>query len=328
LRIDEINETNRCGMALTERGYLIALEGGGTRSQATLLDGAGNVLCTRDAAAVNTNFVALDQAQRAVQSLIHGVLQAGGISGRDVTHFATSLVGLQAGAETFGSLCPRAEFHDFPEMRVVFARAGIYQPHGVSLVAATGATTWGVRRDDGREVVLGGWGSLLGDEGSAYALGLVGLRGAVLAFEQRAPAATGLVEAVSEYFHISPQHFRDELVPLVYQTPLGRTEIAAVAPLVTRLAGAGDPLAQMLTAGCAADLAALVLSAAGRLFTSAEGFDVVMAGGMVNAGEVILNPLKQKLLEAFPLINFTIGSEPPATALGRLLLHTLEEKAC
>jgi N-acetylglucosamine kinase-like BadF-type ATPase len=286
------------------------------------------VLCTRDSLAVNTNFVPLEQAQRAVRSVVNGVLQASSIQGSEITHFATSLVGAQVEPETFGGMFPVAKFYVVSEMRVVFARAGIYRPHGVSLVAATGATAWGVRADDGREVVLGGWGSLLGDEGSAYALGLAGLRAAVRAYEGRAPAPTGLVEAVCQYYNIAREHFREELVRVAYQTPLGRAEIAGVAPLVTRLADQGDPLAQLLTAKTAADLAALVLSAARRLFAASEAFDVVMAGGLVNAGAVIVDPLRQKLAEAYPYMIFTIGSEAPAVALGRLVLHDLEEKAC
>ena len=286
------------------------------------------MLGTQDSLAVNTNFVPQEQAERAVRLLVSGVLHASGKCGEAVSHFATSLVGARFGAETFGGLCPAAKFHNYSEMRVVFARAGIYRPHGVGLVAATGATAWGLRGDDGREVMMGGWGSLLGDEGSAYAMGLMGLRAAVRAFEHRAPAPTGLVEAVCRHFNISPVHFREELVPLVYQTPLGRAEIAGVAPLVNRLADQGDPMAKIITAKIAADLAGLVLNAAGRLFSANETFDVVMAGGLVNAGAVILKPLQQKLADAYPKIVFKTGSEAPAAALGRLLLYDLEEESC
>ena len=286
------------------------------------------MLGTQDSLAVNTNFVPKEQAERVVWALVNGVLHASGKCGEDISHFATSLVGARFGEETFGGLCPGAIFHNYSEMRVVFARAGIYRPHGVGLVAATGATAWGVRGDDEREVMLGGWGSLLGDEGSAYAMGLMGLRAAVHAFEHRAPAPTSLVEAVCRHFNISPVRFREELVPLVYQTPLGRAEIAEVAPLVSRLADQGDPMAKLITAKIAADLAGLVLSAAGRLFTVSETFDVVMAGGLVSAGAVIMKPLQQKLTEAYPKMVFKTGSEVPAVALGRLLLYDLEEEPC
>jgi N-acetylglucosamine kinase-like BadF-type ATPase len=309
---------------MTEK-IILALEGGGSRSQAALLDGTGKVLGIQEAEGVNTNFVSTEMARLAVQSAVQGALQASAVDASAITHFVTSLVGASFGPDTFGSLFPGAKFHSYPELRVVFARAGLYRPHGVGLVAATGATAWVVRGDDGRELFAGGWGSLLGDEGSAYAMGLQALRSAARAYEGRLSAPTDLVAGVCHHFQIAPEHFREELVRLAYHPPLSRADIAGLAPLVTRLAQQGDPIARIIVAKTAADLADLSLFAAGRLFTPAEVFDVVIAGGLVNAGEVLLSPLRQRLAEAFPHLKFQTGSEAPAVALGRLALHNLEE---
>jgi len=97
---------------------------------------------------------------------------------------------------------------------------------------------------------------------------------------------------------------------------------------VTRLAQQGDPAAIIITAKTAADLADLALFTASRLFNPGETFDFVIAGGLVNAGEVLLSPLRQKLAEAYPHMKFQTGSEAPAVALGRLALHDLKEKNC
>jgi N-acetylglucosamine kinase-like BadF-type ATPase len=301
--------------------YLLALEGGGTRSQAALMDLAGQVLQVFEAGEVNTNFIPFAQAQQAVLHAVEIVLQSAGVPGEQVLYFASSLVGPDFGAETFGSLCPRAVFRHYSECDVVFARARVYQPHGVALVAATGATAFGVRAGQERREPLGGWGSLLGDEGSAYHLGLLGLRSAVLAFERRAPAETRLVEAVCDHFDLHRAQFREELVRLAYGKPLSRADIAGFAARVTRLASAGDPLASHITAQVVADLAALMLHAARRTFHPGDAFDVVVAGGMVNAGELVLGPLREKLSAEFPKAVLKVGHELPAVALGRLELY-------
>ena len=308
--------------------FLIALEGGGTRCQAALLDGAGRLLQTRDSGAVNLNFIPLEQAHHAVLQAVTGVLAAAAVQPEAVRYFVTALVGANFGAETFGQLCPRATYRSYGELQVVFARAGIYRPQGVAVVAGTGATAWGVRADNGREVVLGGWGALLGDEGSAYALGLLGLRAAVRAFEKRAPAPTALVDALCGHFNLRPGDFRTELIALAYQKPLSRVEIAALAVLVTRLASAHDPLAKLITDKVATDLANLALNAARQLFQAGEPFDVVIAGGLVNAGELLLEPLRHGLRVEFPNATIQIGREAPAVALGRLALHDLQETLC
>jgi N-acetylglucosamine kinase-like BadF-type ATPase len=302
---------------------LLALEGGGTRSQAVLVDLDGRLLQSASSGPVNTNFVPYDEARQAVLSAVQAVLQASGVPGEAVGYFVSSLVGPRFGAETFGPFCPHAEYVYYHELNVVFARAGLYHPHGVGLVAATGSTAWGKRSDDGREAFLGGWGALLGDEGSAYAIGQQGLRAAVLAGEGRAPAPTSLVEAVCLHFGLDRSNLRPTLIDLAYQKPLSRAEIAGLAPLVTRLAGQGDEMAARITAGAANDLADLALSTARRLFSPAEAFDVVMAGGLVNAGDLILAPFRRRLQSAYPNSTFHLGLDSPALSLARLALSNL-----
>ena len=315
-------------MSSVFQGYLLALEGGGTRSQAALIDSAGRVLQALESGDVNTNFVSFKQAQKAVLSSVAGALQAAEVSGESVSHFAAALVGPDFGAETFGRLCPHAVYHYYNERDVVFARAGFYRPHGVGVVAATGATAWGVRADDGRKAAFGGWGALLGDEGSAYAMGLAGLRAAVRAYEGRASAPTQLVEAICQHFNLTETTFHQGLIQMAYQKPLSRAEIATLAVIVTRLAQQGDLLALRITAKVSADLKALALHAARSLFIPAETFDLVLAGGLANAGELVLAPLRQGLAQEFPRAVFHIGNEAPAVALGRLALYDLQEASC
>lgn len=303
-------------------GLLLALEGGGTRSQAALLDSAGRVLhVTDNAADVNLNFTTIQESQRAVLAAVQGVLAGAQIPGERITDFASALVAASFGAELLGEILPCAQYHYFGEGDVVFARAGCYRPHGVAVVAGTGATAWAVRDDDGRQQVFGGWGALLGDEGSGYALGLAGLRAAVRACEGRAEAPTELYPAVRAHFGLAEASFREDLVCLAYRKPLTRAEIAALTPVVTQLAAAGDALAAQLTAQTAADLAALALHACRSAFQPEERFDLVVAGGLTKGGELLLRPLRDRLPEEFPLAAFSVGSEAPAVALGRLALY-------
>ena len=305
---------------------LLALEGGGTRSQAALLDSGGRLVHVVDSADVNTNFTALQASQQAVLAAVTSVLRGAQTSGDRVMCCVSALVGLHFGAELLGDIIPFASYHCYSEGEVVFARAGLYHPHGVAVVAGTGATAWAVRADDGRQRVFGGWGALLGDEGSGYALGVAGLRGAVRAFEGRAEAPTRLDAAIRERFGLSEATFREDLVRLAYQQPLSRAEIAAVAALVTRLASHGDPLAAQLTAAVAADLATLTLYTARSLFAPAERFDVVVAGGLTNAGELVLGPVRQRIAQEFPKAAFAVGTEAPAVALGRLAQYDQQRR--
>ena len=307
--------------------YLLALEGGGTRSQAVLMDKSGRVMSTTYSTDVNTNFVKYDQARSAVLEAVGSVLQSAGLPGEVVGIFASALVGPRFGSETFQVLIPNAEYHYYSERDVIFARGGVYQPHGVAVVAATGATSWGIREDDGRQVACGGWGSLLGDEGSAYAMGLLGLRTAARAFEGRAPEPTRLVEALCEHFGLSIKTFHNQIVELAYQKPLSRAEIAGVAVVVSKLAADKDPMAMRIVKKVSSDLASLAIHAARQLFTPGENFTVVVAGGMLNAGNLILSPLRRCFKREFPSAKIIFGKEEPAVALGKLALFEISKEA-
>lgn len=309
---------------MSAKKIILCLEGGGTRSQALLMTSEGQVLKLVESTAVNTNFVPFQQAQEAVLLAVRSVLNDAGINGVDIRYFVSSLVGPIFGPETFGSLCPQAEYLYYNERDLIFARAGIYRPHGVAVVAATGATAWGLRQDNGRSVALGGWGSLLGDEGSAFALGLLGIRGAVRVFEARDTTPSQIVKAVCTHFTINNETFHQDLVQLAYQKPLSRTEIAGFAVAVTELARNGDLLAQRLVTKVASDLCNLAMHAVKRLFLPEETFDFVIAGGLVRAGELILSPLRQSLSIEFPHAVFHVGTEIPGIALGKLAMFDKE----
>jgi N-acetylglucosamine kinase len=307
-------------------GFMVTLEGGGTRCQAAVMDDNGRVRHIIDAGGVNTNFVSYQKAQEAAWQAVSGALGAVGVAGEQVHLIVLALVGPRFGPELFSELLPNTSYQYFNERDVVFARAGIYTLHGVAVVAGTGATAWAIRSDDGRQAFIGGWGALLGDEGSAYAVGLLGLRAAVRAFERRETQPTRLVEAVCQHFGIKAENFRPELVHLAYQKPLSRAEIAALAVLVTRLASEGDVVACRIVQKAAGDLAGLGLHAARQVFQQNEIFPMVAAGGLCNAGEMILKPLQDGLVRDFPNASFQVGNEAPAVALGRLALYGLTNK--
>jgi N-acetylglucosamine kinase-like BadF-type ATPase len=304
-------------------GYLVALEGGGTRCQAVVVDWQGHLLGQGRGGDVNTNFVPFEDARNAVLLAVDKALLQAGIKGEQVGWLVSALVGPKFGAEVFSERLPVVQYRYLRESDIVFARAGIFRPHGVGVVAATGATAFAIRQDNGRQTAVGGWGALLGDEGSAYAMGLLGLRAAVRAFEGRLPQPTRLVEAVCDHYGIDRAAFQGQLVRLAYQPAISRMKVAGFAAQVSRLAQEGDTCAQAIVAKVIADLAALAVHAGKRLFTSDETFDIVIAGGLINAGELVTRPFTRTLAQAFPHAAVLTGTEDPAVASARRALFDL-----
>jgi glucosamine kinase len=194
---------------------------------------------------------------------------------------------------------------------LVLPAAGLDE--GVALVCGTGSVAVG--RYQGGLVQSGGWGYLLGDEGSAYwvvraALRVLldrrdrGLPPGELGMRLLTAAGTREVSALQELFYQQPQPAR----------------WAGYAPLVLSSA---DPAAERIAAGAADALAALAVSAAERLAAPA-GLPVMLAGGLF--GHAGLEAAVRMLIgNARPGSDVRTLTSPPVTGAVRLALAAAED---
>jgi N-acetylglucosamine kinase-like BadF-type ATPase len=141
---------------------------------------------------------------------------------------------------------------------------------GVALVAGTGSAAFGVG-PDGRSATVGGWGHVMGDEGSGHELGRLALRAVTQAADGRGPA-TALTERLLRELGV---HDPIELRRRLYPAPPAPA-VAALARVVLQAADDGDPVACRLVEDAARDLAAIVRTCAARV-------------GLLDAGDPVAN---------------------------------------
>jgi N-acetylglucosamine kinase-like BadF-type ATPase len=152
--------------------------------------------------------------------------------------------------------------------------AGTPEGWGLAVVAGTGSIA--IAQDmNGASARAGGWGPLLGDEGSAYQIALAGLRAVALAADQRG-AVSGLSDRLPKAIGVAtPQ----DMVPKIYGR-MDRPAIAALAQVVIEAADAGDLIAAEIVQREAESLAQTARVAMRRVFSAAHSLPVALAGGM------------------------------------------------
>jgi N-acetylglucosamine kinase-like BadF-type ATPase len=174
---------------------------------------------------------------------------------------------------------------------------------------------------DGRTARSGGWGPLMGDEGSGYAVAVAGLRAVAHAADGRGPA-TVLTDRFLAAHGLSRA---EELITVVYRDR-DRAAVAALAPLVLTAAEEGDPVSDGIVRAAAAELAAATASAARQLGFGAT-FPVALAGGLLvsSAGfrDRFLAALADRGLTAAPVA----AVSDPAEGAVRLALARLDSVA-
>jgi N-acetylmuramic acid 6-phosphate etherase len=166
--------------------------------------------------------------------------------------------------------------------------AGTPDGWGVAIVAGTGSIAF-AQSPDGRTSRAGGWGYLLGDEGSGYALGLEALQAVARMADGRGPE-TILARSLLDQFHLKEPA---ELIPAVYQGSLDRPALAALAPLVLEAAEAGDAVASPIVQQGADQLASAAVSSA-RQLGLVSPIPLALAGGLLLASA----SYRERLLDA------------------------------
>jgi glucosamine kinase len=158
---------------------------------------------------------------------------------------------------------------------------------GILLVSGTGSAAVG-RGENGRWARCGGWGLLMGDEGSAYALGLAGLRGVARGWDGRGPDTVLESSLVKACGLERPEQL------IAWVASASKKEIAGLAPVVCDAADEGDVVAEEMIDKAIEHLIAHVLTVMRRLGPWHGRPKVALAGGLISADR----PLRARVRSA------------------------------
>ncbi len=146
---------------------------------------------------------------------------------------------------------------------------------GVALVAGTGSIALG-RDRHGSIARAGGWGHILGDEGSGYEIGRLALQAAARAADGRGEA-TVLLERIMTYWKLDRP---DDMIGRVYNSD-NKAAVASLSSLVFQAARAGDHAARQITRRAADELALAALTVCNALDFSGQPVALALGGGLL-----------------------------------------------
>jgi N-acetylglucosamine kinase-like BadF-type ATPase len=192
---------------------------------------------------------------------------------------------------------------------------------GILLIAGTGAIAYG-RCRDGTEARAGGWGHLLGDEGSAFAVAFEALKRGIRSVEGR-DLPTGLLERGLSFFGL---HEAEDLLPFVYEG-LDKTRVAKFAREVARARDEGDALAAAIFEEAADSLAGLVLSVERRLGSHIADKALACRGGLIEGDAWLRTALAARLAKAAPGVRLVEARADAATGACMLARAIAESEA-
>jgi N-acetylglucosamine kinase-like BadF-type ATPase len=298
--------------------YVLAIDGGATKTLAAVLDVDERAVQIDQSGPSNEDAVG---AKAAVEALLSAADRAMARAGVEDTQLATAVLAV-AGTDTdaLARNVAAARSEDWIVVNDVvgaWATATGARP-GVGAISGTGSNVFGVG-PDGRAWRVGGWGHLLGDEGSGYWLG-VGSIHAALADRDGSGPETALSEAAVRFFGVDRV---EALAPLVYSKPLSKDEIARFAIETCRCAEQGDAVSRALYERGAAELAKQIVTVVERTRLGADGeaFAVGLIGSSYKAGAVLVDPLVEAVAAAAPAARVAVVDDAPVSGALRLALR-------
>jgi N-acetylglucosamine kinase-like BadF-type ATPase len=253
--------------------FLLAVEGGGSKTTALLTDLEGKSVGRGFGPGSNPHAVGLESARKALAMAIDGALINAtgrlpeGSSWRETGVGAAcfGLAGIDS-PEDEAQLTAWVREQAIAERFVVVndselvVAAGTPEGWGVALISGAGSVCL-ARTPQGKTVRVGGWGHLLGDEGSGYRLALDALRLATQTVDGRADAQP-LLRAILKYWSLADAN---ALIRHVHAPGTAPSDLAGLAPTILSLAAGGDPAARALVEQSVKDLARQVDTAIRRL---------------------------------------------------------------
>jgi N-acetylglucosamine kinase-like BadF-type ATPase len=306
---------------MEQNRLLLAIDGGQTATKSLLARADGAVLGSGRGGPSDHFHTegGVEKNRRAILGATDSVLTTTGADSGQVIAVGIGHTGAPAGTRTpevvVGIVRERlssAEITVAPDYVTNLAGASGGQP-GVVLIAGGGSIGYGVTAS-GKEAIAGGYGFLLGDEGSAFNIGLKAIAAACRDDDLRAPA-TALTAIVTEHFAVE----RVRLLPrVIYEAGFSRERISLLSPKVTTAAQEGDAAAIDILRNAGEELARTALGVIRQLFAPGTSVSVYMTGGVFQAGALLLDPFRMLLQRTWPTAEPREPRFPPA--VGALIL--------
>ena len=298
--------------------HVLGIDAGGTKTVCQLADEQGTVIS--EARCTGANLQAVGELQ--VEKVLHQVMEEA-IGDRTVVPEAICLgiagVDRPDDAAVVRSIMKRIGYKArvlVVNDALVALEAGAPDRPGVVIISGTGSISYG-RNEEGLAARSGGWGYVLGDEGSGYWIGRAALRAVLREADQRGKP-TALTPLLLDHFGVDqPQG----LIHEVYHSNLNPAAIGALAKCVHGAFAQGDEVAIGILRGAANELESSAMSVARRLELVGQAFPFILAGGIFKAVPWLQDELSRRLPVAAPGSVVQVLDREPASGAVWLALQ-------
>jgi N-acetylglucosamine kinase-like BadF-type ATPase len=306
---------------------VVGVDGGGTKTEAVIMDADLRVIGEGLAGASNPLRVGVTSAAAAVREAIDNACAAAKIRRSDLDAAEVGLAGArrkELRERMRETLLPLGinDIEVVTDADIALYGATDGAP-GLVVIAGTGSICCGIN-PRGKRVCAGGWGPVAGDEGAGAWIARQALRAVAYASDGRGPE-TLLTEFACNYFHVSSP---DDLTTAIYAPTITNERIAGFGKDVVEAAKRKDRIAEQIILEGGKELGRAAVAVIKNLQMERERFQIAYVGGVFRAsGEMILKPLRAEVEKVAPRAYFQPPHFSPAVAAARMARERINQIA-
>jgi N-acetylglucosamine kinase-like BadF-type ATPase len=290
--------------------YFIGINGGGTKTSYIVTDSGLNTIFSSSTSACNLKKTGIDAALKILEEIINDILLNAKIKIKDISGIGAGFAGAGRSNDAEGL---RLKFNELIESKyhlnipvvittdIMITLEGAFNgDEGAVLISGTGSIIYA---KDKRNIYYraGGFGRIIGDEGSGYTIGKKGLAAAAKYFDSRGKENKP-VKYLKENFNVCSS---EELIIKVYEENFEPSEFA---PFVIMGAEENDETCKKIIDEEAEELV-LHIKAVKNYFKNK--IKLSLSGGVVAADNYFSKLVKEKIALRFPNVEVVDPLYPP-----------------
>ena len=225
---------------MSNNSYFLGVDGGGSKTTAVVFNEKGEFICSAYGESINYYSVGLETARLTMKGIIDNL---------SIKKFRCAVIGMSALNERASAEETERFCSDIIDSETVIMDSDLFvaleamdvSGECAAIISGTGSMAV-CRNADGTMSHTGGWGYILGDEGSGYTIGLAGIKAAIRASEN-CGEETALISECLDYFSINNIY---DLIDLYYEKKVSRKQTAAFARLVSKCCENGDKVSEYI----------------------------------------------------------------------------------
>jgi len=295
--------------------YVIGVDGGGTKTEATAYDLGGKAIRTSIKGFANL----LNNKEKALENIIAAIKEI--IDELENHELCSVYLGIAGSEVGNNGLIIRESIKDRLGINSVVMhdseialKAMLKGKDGILVIAGTGSVAFGVNNN--LTVRCGGWGSLLGDEGSGYKIAIDAIKRMIFE-EENDLSPSELSEKIMNKLQINSV---DEITKFVYSST--KDEIASLAEIVARLGESGNEIAYGILTNEGIELAKTVNNVYRKL--GFKSCSIALVGGVIKKAKIVRKAFEDYLRERIAIEE--IVDEEISPTIGAYYMNKIKDE--